>query len=328
MNLGVIAKLCQGHLVGSGNAQIVDVCSIEQPSEKCITYVSDVRFARSIDINTGCAYIVTPEYADKISLGIIHKNPTQAFRIILNYFYPKRFDGGVADTAIISERAKLGNNVTVGHYAVISDDVELSDNCVVGSHTVIHSGSVIGAGTHLGSQITIHQQCSIGSRCMISDGVVIGGQGFGFSFEGGRWESIPQVGTVIIGDCVHIGANSCIDRGAINDTIIGNNVIIDNLVHIAHNVEVGERTAMAACVGIAGSTKVGKNCMLAGQVGVVGHINIADGVQVYGGARVLQSIKDPGAYAGSFHAMPVRQWNRIAVYLKKIETLFRKEKSQ
>lgn len=322
-----LAQLCQGQVVGADDTQINGVCSIECPVEFCLTYVSDARFVRSIDVNSGCAYIVSPLHADNISLGIIHENPTQAFRIILNHLYPKYCDGLIADTAIISERAKLGDNVTIGHYAVIGDDVRLSDNCVIGSHTVVHSGSVIGTGTHLGSQVTIHQKCSIGSRSVIADGVVIGGQGFGFSFEGGRWEPIPQVGSVIIGNSVHIGANSCIDRGAINDTIIGNNVIIDNLVHIAHNVEIGERTAMAACVGVAGSTKVGKNCMLAGQVGVVGHINITDGVQVYGGARVLQSIKEPGAYSGSFHAMPVKKWNRIAVYLKKLETLFKKEKT-
>lgn len=327
MNLGELAKLCQGQLVGAEQMPIIGVCSIEQPKERYLTYVSDRRFAAHIDTATDCAYIVTPEQAPLITTGIIHDNPTKAFRLILAVLYPTTFSGQVAATAVVNEAAKLGQHVTVGHHAVIEAGAVIGDNCVIGANTVIHSGASIGENTRLGNQVTIHNDCTVGTDCVIADGVVIGGQGFGFSFEGGAWQPIPQVGSVVIGHHVHIGANTCIDRGAINDTVIGNHVIIDNLVHIAHNVTVGERTAMAACVGIAGSTKVGKNCLLAGQVGVVGHIEIADGVQVNGGARVLQSIKKSGVYAGSFQAMPVMKWNRIAAYLKKLETLFTKRKN-
>lgn len=328
MSLGDLANVCQGQLIGQANTTIKGVCSIETPVSGCLTYLSSPRFFSKIDPELGCAYIVTPANKGAIALGIIHDNPTQAFRLILDALYPPSYSGQIATTAVISDSACLGKNVTVGDYAVIGDHTVIKSGSVIGANTVIHSDVFIDENSRLGSHVTIHNRCTVGAKCVIADGAVIGSQGFGFSFEGGRWEPIQQVGSVIIGDGVHIGANSCIDRGAINDTVIGNNVIIDNLVHIAHNVEIGERTAMAAGVGIAGSTKIGKNCLLAGQVGVVGHIEIADGVQVNGGARILQSIKEPGGYAGSFHVMPAMKWNRIAAYLKKLEILFTKEKQQ
>lgn len=219
----------------------------------------------------------------------------------------------------------VGRDVCIGANSVIGDEVVLGDGVEIGAGVVIEDHVTIGNHTRIGHRVVIHHETEIGAHCSISEGAVIAGQGFGFSLEGGQWHAIPQIGRVMIGNHVHIGANSCIDRGAINDTVIGNYVIIDNLVHIAHNVRVGDGTAMAAGVGIAGSTVVGKYCLLAGQVGVVGHIRIADGVQVNGGARVLQSIKDSGVYAGSFHVQPVKKWNRMAVYLKRLEGLFKRE---
>lgn len=324
-SLAQLAELCGGEVVGNADYPLVGVCSVENPVANQLTFVGSDNLLKHVDTAADCAYVIKPEYRHHIENGIIHDNPTQAFRLILAGLMPLSTPS-VAASARIANTAVIGDNVSIGDNVIIAEHVVIGDNCHIAANSVIGEKTQIGADTHVGYHVVIHHRCHVGQGCVIADGAVIGGQGFGFSFEGGQWHAIAQVGSVRIGDHVHIGANTCIDRGAIEDTVIGNNVIIDNLVHIAHNVKVGDGTAMAACVGIAGSTTIGKYCLLAGQVGVAGHLSICDGVQVNGGARVLQSIKKPGVYGGSFTALPVNQWNRITVYVKKLESLFRREK--
>lgn len=326
LSLAQLAEICDGQVVGDGSLVVDGVCSIEQQRERCLAYVGTPTGGRKIKADSGVLYLLKPDDAKCINHGVAHDNPTQAFRLILVAMQQPPHPG-IAETAQIAATARLGEQVTIGHHVIIEDGVSIGDNCVLDSGCVVRRNSSIGDYTRLGSGVSIHNHCRIGKHCIIADNSVIGGQGFGFSFEGGSWQAIPQIGGVVVGDAVHIGSNVCIDRGAINDTVIGDNVIIDNLVHIAHNVQVGEGTAMAAQVGIAGSTIIGKHCMLGGQVGVVGHISISDAVQVNGGARILQSLKDPGTYAGSFHVQPVRRWNRLAAYMKKLEILFKREKN-
>lgn len=323
--LSELAALCDAQVIGDADYPIIGVCSVENQQPQQLTFLGSDKLINQIDAETDCAYIVKPEYASHIQQGITHDNPTQAFRIILTELSEKK-PVTVANSATIAQTANLGDHVSIAENVVIEDNVVLGAGCYIGSNSYIGQGCHIGKGTAIGHNVTIHHDCHIGDDCVIADGAVIGGQGFGFSFEGGQWAAIPQVGGVKIGNNVHIGSNSCVDRGAIENTVIGNNVIIDNLVHIAHNVKIGEGTAMAACVGVAGSTTIGKYCLLAGQVGVAGHISICDGVQINGGAKVLKSIKKSGVYAGSFTALPVSQWNRITVYVKKIESLFKREK--
>ncbi len=332
LSLNELAQLCGGTVFGNGDLLINSVCSIGKSKPHSISFiVSQLIFNKISD--SSLVAIVKPEWAEKFDSGICHTNPQQAFRLILAELTQRNSlsalsavadKGKIADTAIISKNAKIGQNVILGQSSVIADGVEIGDNAIIGHNVVIEDNTVIGQNTRIDHNVTIHYNTKIGDNCVISSGAVIAGQGFGFSLEAGQWEPIPQVGRVVIGNNVHIGSNTCIDRGAIDDTIIADNVIIDNLVHIAHNVTVGSGSAMAAGVGIAGSTNIGKYCLLAGQVGVVGHISIADGVQVNGGAKVLQPIKESGIYAGSFNALPVRQWNKIAVYIKKIEQLFKR----
>lgn len=324
-SLSSLAEFCSGQVVGDPTYSIIGICSIEQQRVNHLAFIGSDRLIRQIEPDTGCAYIVTPAYRDKIETGIIHDNPTQAYRLILESLITKA-EPRIAKSAIIADKAVIGQSVTIGERVIIESGAIIGDHCVIHAGSVIKKNVKLGEKTVVGHQVTLHHDCTIGQACVLADGVVIGAQGFGFSFEGGGWQAIPQIGKVIIGDFVHIGANTCIDRGAIEDTVIGNHVIIDNLVHIAHNVKIGTGTAIAACVGIAGSTTVGKHCLLAGQVGIAGHLTLCDGVQVNGGAKVLQSIKTPGVYAGSFTALPAVKWNRIAVYIKKIESLFKREK--
>ncbi len=325
LTLEQAAKICGGELVGDKTTVILGFCSIENQQQNALTFVSHTKFGKLIDVAKGAYYIVPETLRRDVKQGIVHDNPTQAFRLLLAFVYKSVDSKLVAKTAIIDDSVQLGQQVSVGHNTVIEAGVVLGDGCVVGDNCFIGRNVKIGRQTKISHRVSIHHECILGDNCIIADGTVIGGQGFGFSFEGGQWEAVPQIGRVVISNKVHIGSNVCIDRGAIDDTTIGNNVIIDNLVHIAHNVRIGDGCAFAAEVGIAGSTTIGKHCLFGGQVGIAGHISITDGVQINGGAKILQSITEPGAYAGAFQVMPVTKWNRMALYLRKIEQLFRKE---
>ncbi len=325
LTLEQAAKICGGSVVGDNSTVILGLCSIEKQQKNALTFVSHAKFKKLINHDEQAFYIVPTALSDSIDQGIVHDNPTQAFRLLLNHLYPPVDTKSVAQTAVVSDSAQLGKQISIGHNSVVEAGAILGDNCVIGDNCFIGRDAQIGQGTRISHRVSVHNKCVIGTDCVISDGVIIGGQGFGFNFEGGQWEAIPQIGRVSIGNKVHIGNNTCIDRGAIEDTVIGNNVIIDNLVHIAHNVHIGDGCALAGQFGIAGSTTIGKHCLFGGQVGVAGHIAVTDGVQVNGGSKILQSVKESGAYAGAFQIMPVTKWNRMALYLRKIEQLFRKE---
>lgn len=329
LSLASLASLCQAQsIVGDEQLLIEQFCSSDQLKPQALTFVTHEKLLSDTDDEV--AYIIKPEWQDKVKLGLVHDNPAQAFRLILTAIYHNQnhYQAMIAESAQISPSATIGQQVSIGHHVVIGDHAVIGDGCVIGHGVIIENHVSIGQQTELDHAVIIHDHCVIGDHCMIASGTIIGGQGFGFNFEGGNWYPVPQIGRVIIGNQVHIGNNTCIDRGAINDTVIADNVIIDNLVHIAHNVHIGAHSALAGCVGIAGSTTIGQHCMFGGQVGIAGHINICDGVQVNGGSKILKAIKQPGAYAGSLGIMPARKWNRIAIYFKKLDTLFKREKKR
>lgn len=221
----------------------------------------------------------------------------------------------VADTAVISAGAEIAANATVGDGAAIAAGVYIGPGAVVGPECIV------GEDTRLLANATLVQDVSIGARCIIHPGAVIGSDGFGNARGPDGWVKVPQLGRVRIGDDVEIGANTTIDRGAIADTIIGNGVRIDNLVQIAHNVQVGDHTVMAALTGISGSTIIGKRCMLAGQVGVVGHITICDDVVIGGATMITKDITSPGYYAGSFPGENDREWKRKVARFRRLGDL-------
>jgi UDP-3-O-[3-hydroxymyristoyl] glucosamine N-acyltransferase len=192
---------------------------------------------------------------------------------------------------------------------------------VIGPHSVVGAGCRVGAATRLGARVTLVSSTSIGARGIVHSGAVLGSDGFGFAPDRGRWEKIEQLGRVVVGDDVEIGANTCIDRGALGDTVIGNGVKIDNLVQIGHNVRIGEHTAIAGCVGIAGSAVIGAHCMLGGGSGVNGHVTIADHVVVGGATQISRSIAKPGFYSGSFPFDDNASWEKNAATLRNLHSL-------
>jgi UDP-3-O-[3-hydroxymyristoyl] glucosamine N-acyltransferase len=205
--------------------------------------------------------------------------------------------------------------------AVVDPGAHVDPDATIGALSVIERGAHIGAGTVIRSRVTIGENCHIGERCIIHSGAVIGADGFGFAPDQGRWEKIEQLGAVRIGNDVEIGANTCIDRGALADTVIEDGVKLDNLIQIGHNVRIGKNTAMAGCVGVAGSANIGANCTIGGSAGILGHLTLADGVHVSSFSLVTRSIHKPGQYTGVFPIDDNANWEKNAATLKQLHRL-------
>ena len=215
------------------------------------------------------------------------------------------------------QQAACGHSSRIAASAVIADDAQLADRVRIDAHAVIGSGCVIGAGTHIHAHVTLYPETVIGVHCIVHAGTVIGADGFGFHKQDTQWLKIPQLGRVVIGDHVEIGANSTIDRGTLDDTEIDAGVKIDNQVHIAHNVKIGKNSLICGCVGIAGSATIGTSCILAGGVGISDHVRIADGVTITAGSPIIQSIEQPGSsYSAAPPTMPTARWRRYIALLK------------
>ena len=230
----------------------------------------------------------------------------------------------ISDFSFIEPTAKIGNNCTISAFAVIEADVVIGDSCFIGPHCIIQKGTILGNNCHLEAHVVIGYAV-VGNQVYIKPGARIGQPGFGFHMDEKGHFDIPQLGRVLIGDHVHIGANTTIDRGSFADTIIGKGVRIDNLVQIAHNVEVGDNSVLVAQVGIAGSTKLGKFVIAAGQVGIAGHLNIGNGVKIAAQSGLMRDVVDRETIAGS-PAVPVRDWHKQTIALQRLTK--RKENSQ
>lgn len=231
-------------------------------------------------------------------------------------------------TAVIHPAAKIAASASIGPHCVISADAIISDNVVIGAGCFVGEASQIGVGSYLHSRVSIYHGVTVGEKVVIHSGAVIGSDGFGFAPDfaasGTGWCKIHQLGGVVIGNRVEIGANTCIDRGALDDTVIGDGVIIDNLVQIAHNVKIGNNTAIAACSGIAGSTEIGDNCTIAGAVGIVGHLKIADRVHITAKSLVTGSINASGSYSSGTALSPTTAWRKNAVRFSQLDSLFQR----
>jgi UDP-3-O-[3-hydroxymyristoyl] glucosamine N-acyltransferase len=221
-------------------------------------------------------------------------------------------------SAILAEGVVLGPTVRVGPQAVIGAGARLGAGTVIGAGCVIGERAVIGAGSLLHPRVSVLDDCEIGEHCVIHSGTVIGSDGFGFAKGPQGWEKIPQLGRVLIGDDVEIGANCAIDRGALEDTVIGTGCKLDNLIQVAHNVQIGAATAIAACVGIAGSARIGAHCMIGGGAGILGHLEICDRVTISAMSLVTRSIRKPGFYSGVFPLMDNAEWERAGAIIRKL----------
>ncbi|MBU1726520.1 MAG: UDP-3-O-(3-hydroxymyristoyl)glucosamine N-acyltransferase [Candidatus Omnitrophica bacterium] len=287
-----IAKLIGGEVVGEDNVVITGVSGIKEASSGDITFLANPKYFPLID-KTRAAAIITSKDVTVSSKPIIRtENPSLAFIKVVESFsaYEVIHPKGIHKTAIIGNNVSLGSAVALGPYAVIGDNASIGDNSVIYSNSFIGHDTKIGKNCLVYPNVSVRERILIGNRVIIHSGAVIGSDGFGYINIEGKYHKIPQIGTVEIGDDVEIGANTCIDRARFDKTIIAKGTKIDNLVHLAHNVIVGENTIIVAQAGISGSTVIGKNVTIAGQAGLVGHITIGDGAVLAAQAGITKSV--------------------------------------
>ncbi|MDH3371008.1 MAG: UDP-3-O-(3-hydroxymyristoyl)glucosamine N-acyltransferase [Gammaproteobacteria bacterium] len=299
------------------------VASLESAGPGDIAYLSDRKYLAKLAKTAAGAVIVTEADASHFSgPALIVNDPHLCFARVAQFLNPfLKFSPGVHATAVIESGAQVAATAWIGPHSVVEAGAKIGDDAFVGPGCFIGKGAELGARNRLIGHVTIGERCVFGTDCVIYPGAVIGGDGFGFARNGERWQKVPQLGRVVMGNDVEVGANTTIDRGALDDTVIGNGVKLDNLIQIAHNVQIGDNTAIAACVGIAGSTIIGQRCTLGGQSGIVGHLEITDDVHVTAGSLVTSSIREAGVYSSSLKAMPVDKWRRNAAVLHRLEEM-------
>ncbi|UXZ54580.1 UDP-3-O-(3-hydroxymyristoyl)glucosamine N-acyltransferase [Halomonas sp. 7T] len=335
LTLADIARHLDVAFEGDANQTIRGLATLKEAAPDQIAFLANRAYLKDLATTQAAAVLLHPEHGKNCPVARLEMdNPYLGYAKLSQLFdpLPARDVPGIHPTAVVAEGVTLGADVSIQAHAVIEEGVVLGDRVVIGAGSVIGADSIIGEGTRLHANVTVCHGVVIGKRSILQSGCVIGGDGFGFAHDGAGWHKIAQLGGVVLGDDVEVGSCSSIDRGALGDTVIGNDVKIDGQVQIAHNVTIGDHSALAGCVGIAGSTKVGKHCMLGGGVGLSGHLTICDGVQVTGMSLVTNSIHEPGVYSSGTGAMSNAQWRKNAVRFKQLDDiakrLSRVEKSQ
>ena len=326
VTLAELARRFQGRVRGNPELIVERVASLESAGPQDIAYLSDKKYFPKL-ANTAAGAVILTEADSSGYTGsvLIVTNPHLCFARVAEWLHPfPAFRPGSHPTAVISPNARIANTAWVGPHSVVEAGVEIGDDAYVGPGCFIGNHVTIGPRSRLLGHVFIGDLSLIGEDCLFHPGTVIGSDGFGYAKDGEQWQKVPQLGRVVIGNSVEVGANTTIDRGALNDTVIGNGVKLDNLIQIAHNVRIGDNTAIAACGGIAGSTSIGKRCTIGGQAGITGHLEIADDVHITAGSLVTSSIKQAGAYSSSLKAEPAEKWRRNAARLHHLDEVVRR----
>ncbi|MWJ27341.1 UDP-3-O-(3-hydroxymyristoyl)glucosamine N-acyltransferase [Halomonas sp. ZH2S] len=324
LTLADIARHLDATLVGDGGQAIRGLATLKDAEPDEVAFVANRAYLKDLPSTRAAAVLLHPEHGKTCPVPRLEmENPYLGYAKLSQLFdpVPARDRPGVHPSAIVAEDVTLGAEVCIGPHAVVEAGVVLEAKVVIGSGSVVGADTMIGEETRLYPNVTVCHGVVIGKRVILHSGCVIGGDGFGFAHDGARWHKIAQLGGVVLGDDVEVGSCSSIDRGALGDTVIGDDVKIDSQVQIAHNVRIGEHSALAGCVGIAGSTQVGRHCMLGGGVGLSGHLTICDGVQVTGMSLVTNSIHEPGVYSSGTGSMNNAQWRKNAVRFKQLDDI-------
>ncbi|AIU87605.1 UDP-3-O-(3-hydroxymyristoyl)glucosamine N-acyltransferase [Pectobacterium brasiliense] len=329
IRLDALAQQLDAQLHGDGDIVITGVASMHSAKTGQITFLSDSRYREQLAGTQASAVVLTEADLPYCQVAaLVVKNPylTYARMAQLLDTTPQPATD-IAPSAVIAPDATLGQNVSVGANAVIESGAQLGDGVVIGPGCFIGKDARIGAGTRLWANVTIYHRVELGEHCLIQSGTVIGSDGFGYANDRGNWVKIPQLGTVRIGDRVEIGASTTIDRGALDDTVIGNGVIIDNQCQIAHNVVIGDNTAVAGGVIMAGSLKIGRYCMIGGASVINGHMEICDKVTVTGMGMVMRPITEPGVYSSGIPLQPNKVWRKTAALVMNIDEISKRLKA-
>ena len=324
-----IAEALNGIVEGNPATEVSNLSRIEEGKKGTLTFLANPKYAQYIYETEASIVIVnvdfTPEKEIPATL-IKVKDAYSAFAQLLElYQQSKEKKTGISNSAQIADDVKIGKNVYIGEFVSIGEHSDVKDNSMIFPHVTIGSNCKIGNSTKIYAGAKVYDECEIGNDCTIHAGVVVGADGFGFApQDDNNYNKVPQIGNVIIEDKVEIGANTTIDRATIGSTIIRKGAKIDNLIQIAHNVDIGENTVIAAQTGISGSTKIGRNCMIGGQVGIIGHLIIADGVKIAAQSGIGKSITEENAIVEGSPAFSIRDYQRSYVHFRRLDNIVKR----
>lgn len=327
--LGELATYLGAEVHGDPDYQVTAIASLEKAKASQISFLSNPKYLPYLkDCQAGALLLKPNQVTHFTGNSLLVENPYLGFAKLSHLFDDNKLASGVVHpSAIIAKDAEIDPSAHIGAFVVIEAGCKVAAGAIIGAHSVLAEGCYIGKNTLLHPRVTLYRRVHIGDACIIHSGAVLGCDGYGFAPTSGDWEKIAQLGNLVIADQVEIGANTTIDRGALDNTHINRDVKIDNLVHIAHNVTIGEHTAITAQVGVAGSTNIGANCMLGGHSGIAGHLQICDGVQVTGMSMITGSVNKPGLYSSGTGLLPNSNWRKSAVRFRQLEELNQKVKN-
>lgn len=328
IRLGQLVERLGGQLKGDALISVTGIAPLDAATASHVTFLSNAKFRQQAELTKASALILSE--GDDLALTayqgarIVTKNPYAYFARAAQLFVTlaaQPRSAGIHPSACVDSSAEVAVSAVIGPHVVIEAGAVVGERAVIDAGSYIGVQAKIGADTHFYARVTFHAQCEIGERGIVHSGVVIGADGFGFANEGGEWIKIPQVGRVLIGNDVEIGANTTIDRGALADTVLEDGVKLDNQIQIAHNCHIGAHTAIAACAGIAGSARIGKYCSIGGAAMIHGHITIVDRVHVSAGTLALRSILEPGQYTGFYPIAKHGDWEKSAALVRNLSTM-------
>ncbi|MCW8905683.1 MAG: UDP-3-O-(3-hydroxymyristoyl)glucosamine N-acyltransferase [Sedimenticola sp.] len=325
-SLAELAQRVGADLRGNGAVTITHADTIQDGGDGAICFLANSKYRHYLATTRASAVILPAQDAAECPTNaLVSDNPYLTYARIATLLYPPlKVVGGLHPSAILDESAVVHPESWVGPNSVIGPGVEIGAGSYIGPGCVVEAGSRIGRQVRLVANVTICHGSLIGDRVLIHPGAVIGSDGFGNANDQGAWFKVPQIGIARIGDDVEIGANTTIDRGSLRDTIISRGVRLDNQIQIAHNVKVGEHTAMAGCSGVAGSTTIGSHCTVGGGVGISGHLEIGDNVHFSGQTLVTRSFPEPGYYSGNLPAVPNGEWRKTVARIRRLEGMARR----
>jgi UDP-3-O-[3-hydroxymyristoyl] glucosamine N-acyltransferase len=326
VRLGDLADRFELEIKGQPDHRITRLATLERAGDDALSFLANPSYLPQLEQTGAGAVVIADAHADRFEGNrLISADPYLSWARIADYLNPPPIASpGIDPSASVAGSCDIDPSASIGPQVSLGEACRIGARAVIGPGCVIEKGAEIGDDCRLVARVFIGAGCRVGARTLIHPGVVIGADGFGLAFDRDHWIKVPQLGSVVIGPDCEIGANSTIDRGAIDDTVLEEDVRLDNQVQIAHNVHIGAHTAIAGCVGIAGSTRVGRYCMIAGASGIGGHLTIADRVVITAMSTVLESIHEPGQYGSGIPARPQRQWQRMLVRLTQLEAWARR----
>ncbi len=318
-----------GHVVGDADTQVSQIGTLEKAVAGQIAFLANAKYRNQLETSQASAVILSESDADATQLPrIVAANPYAYFAKLSAFLNPLReFAPGIHPSAVIANNAHISPQAHIGPLVSVGEGASIGAGTVVMAGCSIGEGASLGENTRLYPRVVVYHNCIVGNHVIVHSGAVIGADGFGIAMEEGRWLKIPQIGRVVIGDHVEIGANTTIDRGALDDTVIEEGVKLDNQIQVGHNVRIGAHTAIAGCVGIAGSATIGKYCRIGGSAGILGHLQIADHVEIASFTLIGKSIPEAGSYAGIFPFSKNDEWRNNAVHLRHLGELVKRVKA-